>query len=343
MQVAALVLLAAITCSCSRPANPLINGRRVSLLIEAETGTVPAVTGDFTAWQPRPATRLSPSGWYQFDTTLEPDARAEYLIAYGADDFRVDPRNPRRVPSVRGEASEIVMPAAEAHPETLTGDRPLVGVLEERRFPTPTGNPRRVAVYRVGGQDAALPIVYFHDGSLMIDTGAVPQILDQLFAAGRVPAFTAVFVDPVSRSDDYNAAPAFREWFVSELMPTIEATLAATPTSRGVVGVSRGAIAAIDLATTRPDLFNRCGLLIPSTHPTDLITRIAHTPKQPVRFAIVAARYDDRWVGDARALREALDRAGYPVTYREVPEGHNVQTWRAHLDDVLVGLQLGSR
>ncbi len=343
MHVVACVLLAALTCSCSPRGNPLIDGRRVSLLIEAPIDTVPSVTGDFTAWKPVAATRLSRPGWYQFDTTLEPDARVEYLIAYGANDFRIDPRNPRRVPSVGGDASEIVMPAAEMHPELLNDDQPLAGVLEEHPFATPSGTSRRVAVYRPAGNRDRLPIVYFHDGSLMIDKGRVPQILDRLVAAGRLPAFTAVFVDPVSRSDDYKAEPAFRNWFISELVPTIEAMLPAPPTSRTVVGVSRGAIAAIDLAITRPDLFNRCGLLIPSTHPTDLVATIAGGPRKPVRFAIVAGRYDERWLGDGRALREVLDAAGYHVTYREVPEGHNVQTWRAHLDDVLVGLQLGGR
>ena len=50
-----------------------------------------------------------------------------------------------------------------------------------------------MAVYRPAANGTALPIVYFHDGSLMIDKGRVPQILDRLFAAGRVPAFTAVY------------------------------------------------------------------------------------------------------------------------------------------------------
>jgi enterochelin esterase-like enzyme len=340
MRIAAC-LLATLAAGCAQPDNPMIDGRRVSLLIEAKGDTVPAVTGDFTAWTPRPAMRLSRPGWYQFDTTLEPDARLEYLIAYGPNDFRVDPRNPRRVPSVGGEASEIVMPAAEINHETVADDRPLAGTLEERPFAVPSGAPRRVAIYRPVRNNDAMPIVYFHDGSLLIDKGRVPQILDRLVAAGRVPPFTAVFVDPVLRSDDYKAEPAFRDWFISDLLPAIEATLPAAPTSRTLVGVSRGAIAAIDLAIARPDLFNRCGLLIPSTHPTDLIATIAARPAQPVRFAIVVARYDDQWLADGRTLRAALDAAGYQLSYREVPEGHNVQTWRAHLDDVLVGLQLG--
>jgi len=46
--------------------------------------------------------------------------------------------------------------------------------------------------------------------------------------------------------------------------------------------------------------------------------------------------------GEARAFRDALGTR-YEHTYREVPEGHNVQTWRGHIDDVLIGLGFAYR
>ena len=135
--------------------------------------------------------------------------------------------------------------------------------------------------------------------------------------------------------------PAFRDWFVREVLPYAERD--GPPPSRAVVGVSRSAIAAIDIAFHNPDLFAGCGLLIPSTFPTDLTARIARLEAKAIRFAIVTARYDARWLGEGRELHEALNARGYELSYREVPEGHNVQTWRTHLDDVLIGLGLGTR
>jgi enterochelin esterase-like enzyme len=266
------------------------------------------------------------------------DARVEYLIALGPEDLRVDPLNPRRVASVGGEASEIVMPGAESHPE-LSGAETPIGTFEEHTFSVP-GGARTAVAYRPAQTRAPVPVVYFHDGRLMIARG-VPQILDALVAAGRLQPLTAIFVEPVSRADDYKASPGFRTWFVDVLLPDVERTLAFTPTVRAMVGVSRGATAALDIAWNHPETFARCGLLIPTTSPTDLPQQIARAPRRAVQFAIVAARYDAQWLDEARVLRQALDANDYDVTYREVPEGHSVRTWRAHLDDVLIGLGLG--
>lgn len=333
---ASLLLTAALLAGCAVPPNPVVQGNHVTLYIESEQGITPNVTGDFTAWKPIAATPMARGSWFQYDTTLEPDARVEYLISFGPKDLRVDERNPRRVATVGGHASEIVMPAFEAQPETAATDSPR-GVFDQRELDGPGGT-RKVVVYRPPGSTAPLPVVYFHDGSLMIERGRVPQVLDWLIAAGKLRPLVAVFVDPVSRADDYKADPVFRDWFVNVLVPQVESGLAFLPTGRAVIGVSRSAIAAIDISWHHPDLFSRCGLLIPSTSPTNVTEQIARGPDQPVRFSIVAARYDAEWLKEGRALHDALDAKGYQQTYREVPEGHNVQTWRAHLDDVLIGL-----
>lgn len=336
------LFLAAFYLACAPPPpNPIVQGQRVTILIESTSAVVPAVTGDFTEWKPRPASPMARDGWYQFETTLERDARVEYLIFFGPQDLRVDPRNPHRVPSVGGEASEVAMPAAEAQPETAIGGAAPGGVFDERLYAA-KGGTRKAVVYRPTQMDAPLPIVYFHDGSLMIEKGGVPQILDRLVSAARLGQLVAVFVDPVSGADDYKADPAFRDWFANELVPDIEATLPFPPPQRAVIGVSRGAAAALDLAWHHPEIFSRCGLLIPSTSPTDLVAQIARSPAKPIRFSTITARYDAQWLGEGRALHETLDGKGYQQTYREVPEGHNVQTWRAHLDDVLIGLGFGA-
>lgn len=346
-----LVLFVVATLACSPPPNPIIEGNRVTLLLRSQAGVPPLVAGDFTKWEPLPAKQLAGGEWFQYDTVLEPDARVEYLISYGPNDFRLDLRNPRRVPSAGGQASEIAMPRAEAHPEVVGSQPPRAGIVEEKPFPLPNGSSRRVVLYTpppsLGGtgtsSGAARPIAYFQDGALLVDKGGVPSILDRLIAQRRIRPLTAVFVDTPSRAEQSAVDPEFREWFVSELVPAIERALPAPPAARAVIGVSRGAIAAIDLAWQHPDRFGLCGLLIPSIYPADLAAVIARSTPKPIRFAMIAARYDARWLGDGHALTRALDAQGYPHTYREVPEGHNVQTWRAHLDDVLIGLGFGVR
>ena len=43
-------------------------------------------------------------------------------------------------------------------------------------------------------------------------------------------------------------------------------------------------------------------------------------------------------IGGARLLRTTLDTYQAPVSYLEVPEGHNSNTFRGHLDDALKAL-----
>jgi enterochelin esterase-like enzyme len=326
-----------VTACAAPPSNPVIDGSRATLFIEAPAGVTPSVTGDFTHWKPQSALpqRFRP-GWFTFETTLEPDARVEYLLSFGHDKFQIDPRNPLTVASVAGEASEIAMPNAEAHPE-LSGNLQAPLVSSTHDFTLPNGNVRRVTVYKPEHEStgASLPVIYFNDGALMI-AGQVPTILARLVATKRLKPLIAVFVDPASRAEDYSASQEFREWFARNVIAFAEN--GSRPPMRAVIGVSRSAIAALDLVWHYPDLFDRCGLLIPSTYPTALTQLIADSAAKPVQFSIVAGRYDTRWLEDGRALATVLRKRGYQLTYREVPEGHNPQTWRGHLDDVLVAL-----
>lgn len=56
-----------------------------------------------------------------------------------------------------------------------------------------------------------------------------------------------------------------------------------------------------------------------------------------IRFFVMGGVYD-AMVDGARRLRTTLDGVNAPVTFLEVPEGHNTNTFRAHLDDAIKAL-----
>jgi enterochelin esterase-like enzyme len=325
----------------AHPTNPIVDGMDVSFLVSS--AEPPQLIGDFNGWDAASGARgrmrrIGDSNWFASTVQVPLDARVEYMISRG-DAVETDQRNPKRVPSVGGDASEVVMPGYEPHAELAPSTGPA-GVVQEHTLPgTEDAAPRRVAIYTPPGYAASkrYPVVFFHDGTLMLQRG-VPAILDALQEQKRIAPLVAVFVDPLSRAEDYKASDSFRRFFLDELVPWAEqrVRMSANPAERAVVGVSRGAIAALDLAMHAPERFGRCGLLIPSFAPTRILEVLSESPTRPISFAVVAAAFDRQWLRDAQTLEGILDAKGYERRMQVVQEGHNVQAWRAHIDEVLV-------
>ena len=106
-----------------------------------------------------------------------------------------------------------------------------------------------------------------------------------------------------------------------------------------ILAISFGAKDALGMALDHPNAFGRVGLLIPGRRitPND-IRAVSARIEGPLRFAILAGRYDHANLPTARGLRQALHAVGHRVDYIEVPEGHSAVTWRNHLRGVLVAL-----
>lgn len=326
----------------AHPTNPIIKGRSASFLVRSDHE--PRLVGDFNGWGKADVssgamTQIGSTDWFFSRVRVPIDARLEYLVVRGSAPAP-DDRNPRRVASIAGDASEVLMPRHESHDELMaTGSAPA-GVVEHHeivaRDETRT---HHVAIYTPPAHDRSrdYPVVFFHDGTLMLRRG-VPAILDALQAQGRITPLVAVFVDPQSRADDYKMSEEFRRFFLDELIPWVEDQVMVSNQARerAVIGVSRGAIAALDLALHAPEGFGGCGLLIPSFAPTSILGTLADGPKAAVRFAVVAGAFDREWLAEAQTLEVVLEGRGYDSQVRVVQEGHNVQTWRSHIDDVLV-------
>src|SRR6476469_6277192 len=90
---------------------------------------------------------------------------------------------------------------------------------------------RRVIVYTPPGYDPAkkYPLAVFHDGALVVNTGEAPRVLDWLIGHNLIHPVVAVFVDPVSRTDDFRHAAPMRDFVATELMSWISAHYSITP------------------------------------------------------------------------------------------------------------------
>jgi enterochelin esterase-like enzyme len=56
-----------------------------------------------------------------------------------------------------------------------------------------------------------------------------------------------------------------------------------------------------------------------------------------IKFFVLGGVYDSM-IDGARNLRTTLDQHRAPVSYVEVSEGHNTNTFRGHIDDALKSL-----
>jgi len=323
----------------------------LTFLAKADAKNPPRIVSDVTGWGERAdgtfdfnsgkMTRIVGTDWYSLETSVEPYARIEYLIAYGAGDYRIDPYNPRKVQRAGGPGSEVVMPGYLPPQEFIDPQsQPAGNVVETSIDSRILGGPRRVITYTPTGyhNGGAYPLVVFHDGALMVNTGEAPRVLDWLIAQKAIPPVVAVFVDPKSRVDDYRRGSPVRMFVTDELLPWMSSRYSLTndPDQRAMIGMSAGARGALDTVVSSP-LFNRLGLLIPALDAADIEAIPQHDRRQ-LRLSIIAGHYDALNLATARAAQLTAADRGHIVDFKDVPEGHATQTWRGHLRDVLIGL-----
>lgn len=321
----------------------------VTFLARRDGGRVPRIVSDVTGWGEREdgtfdagigtMRRVGSTDWYWLDASVAPRARVEYLIAYGAGDYRLDPHNPRQVGPP--PASEFVTPGYEP-PEELA-DPPVSPAgafaavsIESRAL----GGPRNGLVYSPPGNRLRpdSPVAVFLD----LRAGQIARVIDWLVAGGHIEAPVAVFVDPHTEGVASDREHAVRTFLAEELPAWLASRRAATtaPGDLAIIAISFGAKDAVDAAiTSGAGAFGRIGLLIPGRRigPAQL-DAVATRPHPRTRVAILAGRYDQANLATARALRAAFAGAGDLVHYSEVPEGHSPRTWLNHLRFVLVSL-----
>jgi enterochelin esterase-like enzyme len=207
----------------------------------------PRIVGDFNGWDPLAGVMArGGDGLYRLRVRLDPAARIEYLIAY-RDRFEVDPRNPVRVPAPTGAPrSELRMPGYRA-PAPVAAP-PVAGVTSTFPFTSKAGEARRVRVHRPPGASGPLPILYVHDGIIAIEELGMPAIIDSLVGSGRMAPIAAVFVNSIDRHEDYAVGSMFGYVFTREIVAAVESQTEPAAGSRAILGFSRSAVGALDVA-----------------------------------------------------------------------------------------------
>lgn len=339
----------------ARGGTPIVeNQTRLVFLARDVNGVTPRVVGDFNAWAATPQgydaaigkmTRIDGTTWSYLESTAYTNARVEYVL-FVETEAAADPMNPRKVQAYAGPRSEVRMPFWVANPEVDDEAAVPAGeLLAETVVSRALLGQRRLWSYLPPGYSAATdtlyPVMYVLDGANYVEKMDVPRILDRLIARKAIPPLIAVFLEPGDRQEEYTRNPRWRTFITSELVPQIDQRFRTfpAPDHRIILGSSLAAYGAVDLAVEFPSVFGLCAAIAP---PEQTASVIANQPRAraaavSIRFFVMGGVYD-AMVDGARRLRTTLDGVNAPVTYLEVPEGHNSNTFRAHLDDAIKAL-----
>ena len=334
---------------------PIIeNQTRLVFFAQDKDGQTPRIVGDFNGWAVTPQgydasigkpIRIDGTSWSYLESTSYTNARLEYVFFFDQQ-AAADPNNPRTVQAYTGPRSEVRMPFWVAQPEVdEAGTAPKGEVIAQTLTSRFLGGTRRVWYYLPPGYAAdtsvLYPVMYVLDGSNYVEKMDVPRILDHLIANKAIAPVVAVFVEPGERQEEYSRNQRWRAFMANELVPMIDKRFRTfpAPDHRVILGSSLAAYGAVDLAVEYPSLFGLCAAIAP---PAQTFSLIENQPKAraavvSIKFFVLGGVYDSM-IDGARKLRTTLDDYSAPVSYLEVSEGHNTNTFRGHLDDALRSL-----
>jgi 23S rRNA (adenine2503-C2)-methyltransferase len=339
----------------ARGGNPLIeNQTRLIFFAKDKDGKTPRIVGDFNNWAVTPQgydvsigqpTRIEGSQWSYLEGTSYTNARVEYVLFYDQE-AASDPLNPRQVQAYAGPRSEVRMPFWVAQPEVDNdAEVPKGDLIAETVTSKFLGGPRRVWFYLPPGYatatDQLFPVMYVLDGSNYVEKMNVPGVLDRLIAMKAIPPVIAVFSEPGDRQEEYSRNQRWRAFMSTELVPLVDKRFRtfSAPDQRIILGSSLAAYGAVDLAVEYPSLFGLCAAIAPPAQTATLISNQtkAQAAVMSIKFFVLGGVYDSM-IDGARNLRTTLDQHRAPVSYVEVSEGHNTNTFRGHIDDALKSL-----
>ncbi|MEI6861073.1 MAG: alpha/beta hydrolase-fold protein [Verrucomicrobiota bacterium] len=202
------------------------------------------------------------------------------------------------------------------------------------------GGGRACWVYIPAGykEGDVLPFMVDHDGgaNAVVQTQLIAA-MDILIAEKKIPMMGAVFIAPVSRSQEYDTVSGVYADYIEKIVfPLAEKTgsvkLSQDPNARGSIGQSSGAPAALGMAWFHEPAFTRLIIYSPSVVPIQRSaaystgaqaypdTLIPNSPKKPLRIWMQVGSNDlnnqyGSWPQHNNDMANALKAKGYEYQF----------------------------
>lgn len=190
------------------------------------------------------------------------------------------------------------------------------------------------------------PVVYLlhgypYDERHWLELGA-EQVADQGLHAENWPPFLMVMPlqpDPLFRNSD-GGPGSYETELLDGIVSYVEKMYRSDPSRRGLAGVSRGGVWALEIAFRNPSEFLAVAALSPALAvnsarpPYDPFEIVSSTESLPLQILLLAGDQDWAAVSTQR-LSSALKAGGFEHTFLLVPGDHSDSTWAAAMPQVL--------
>jgi enterochelin esterase-like enzyme len=341
--------------------------RRVTFRLRAPEAKAVKVSGDFG-----PDVDLQRSADGVWTATVGPLDAEMYVYFFVVDGVRLtDPSNPQvKIGYVTTTTTSLLTVPGDRPAFYDVQDVPH-GEIRTLLYPSRSnGVTRELTVYVPPGYDQApaarYPVLYLlhgfaNDQHSWHRYGRANDILDNLLAQRAIAPFLVVMplgyggarvngdgtgIAP-DGADGARGAPALYERdLLEDVIPMIDRTYRtmADRSHRAIVGFSMGGGQAGRFGLGHLDTFSQVGIMSAglggggsTAAPADPIAPLAADPEKAnklIDLLWIACGRDDAAMKGAKALHDALDKAGIEHTFLETEGAHHWRVWRRYLRDV---------
>ncbi|MBP2170960.1 enterochelin esterase family protein [Erwinia toletana] len=221
---------------------------------------------------------------------------------------------------------------------------------------------RQLIVWTPPGYEAIkqpLPVLYFYhgfgdSGRSAVDQGRIPQIMDNLLAAGKIKPMLVVIPDtetdtasttpehfvPQDRRNVFypaNARAADRE-LIHDIIPLITQRFNTRSDAggRALAGLSQGGYQALVSGLSHLDYFTALATFsgvstttVPNADVAAQLAKPQEINRQLTNFTVVVGETDNITGKDIAGLKQTLEQKGIKFDYQAYPQlGHEMDVWR---------------
>lgn len=313
--------------------------------------------GDFNSWGSANlvasnGVRMGNSNVWILEQKFPSDARLDYKIVLNGNNWILDPLNAYQQMSGFGFNSELRMPNYIYPSEVIRRQGVLQGAFTANQIINSAhlGYSVQYRVYTPSGYDslAHLPVVYVTDGQEYANDlmGSMLIVLDNLIHEKAIAPVIAVFIDPRNpsnlgqnrRTSELPINENYLRFVKNELVGVIDSIYKTkrSADSRAILGTSLGGINSAYFGLAAPETFGLIAIQSPAFwYRPQILTMFQDSARKPLRISMTTGNIYDGQI-EARQMRDIMLQKGYPIRYKETPQGHSWGNWRGLLDDALI-------